>query len=160
MESFCVIGKEGSTEDGEGFVQQLWREANSHFAEVAPLAKKDKQGQIAGIWGLMTDFSRRFLPWQDNFSKGLYLAGVEVENDAQPPQGWVKWTVPAYEYLYCRSDGPDAFSRGIAYLEQQGLSLAGAAFEYNKRKLQYCAEAYQLPVPCRASEDGNTVLCK
>ena len=27
-ESFCVIGKEGSTLEGEGFVQRLWDDAN------------------------------------------------------------------------------------------------------------------------------------
>ena len=30
-ESFVVIGKEGSTLDGEGFIQSLWMDANSHF---------------------------------------------------------------------------------------------------------------------------------
>lgn len=39
--SFVVIGKEGSTLDGEGFIQKLWNDANSHFNEVAHLAKKD-----------------------------------------------------------------------------------------------------------------------
>ena len=29
-ESFAVIGKEESTEDGIGFVQKLWADANSH----------------------------------------------------------------------------------------------------------------------------------
>ena len=38
--SFVVIGKEGSTLDGEGFIQKLWDDANSHFGEVAHLAKK------------------------------------------------------------------------------------------------------------------------
>ena len=33
-ESFSVIGKEGSTEDGIGFIQKLWDDANSHFDEV------------------------------------------------------------------------------------------------------------------------------
>ena len=61
-ESFSVIGKEGSTEDGPGFVQNLWEDANSHFAEVAHLAKKDENGNLVGIWGAMTDFSRSFQP--------------------------------------------------------------------------------------------------
>ena len=38
-ESFVVIGKEGSTLDGEGFIQRLWIDANSHFGEVQHLAK-------------------------------------------------------------------------------------------------------------------------
>lgn len=40
--SFVVIGKEGSTSDGEGFIQKLWDDANSHFGEVQHLAKKDE----------------------------------------------------------------------------------------------------------------------
>lgn len=39
-ESFVVIGKEGSTLDGESFIQQrLWVDANSHFGEVQHLRK-------------------------------------------------------------------------------------------------------------------------
>ena len=40
-EEFVVIGKEGATLDGEGFIQKLWDAANGHFNEVAHLAKKD-----------------------------------------------------------------------------------------------------------------------
>ena len=59
-EKFVVIGKEGSTLDGEGFIQKLWDDANSHFSEVAHLAKKDANGGIVGIWGAMSDISRTF----------------------------------------------------------------------------------------------------
>lgn len=38
-EAFVVIGKEGSTLDGEGFIQKLWNDANGYFSEVAHLAK-------------------------------------------------------------------------------------------------------------------------
>ena len=38
--SFAVIGKEGSTSDGDGFIQKLWEDANSHFEQIAHLAKK------------------------------------------------------------------------------------------------------------------------
>ena len=50
-ESFVVIGKEGSTLDGDGFIQRLWANANSHFEEVQHLAKRDTNGAIIGIWG-------------------------------------------------------------------------------------------------------------
>lgn len=33
--SFSVIGKEGSTDDGQGFIQALWADANGHFDERA-----------------------------------------------------------------------------------------------------------------------------
>lgn len=97
-EKFVVIGKEGSTLDGEGFIQKLWDDANSHFSEVAHLAKKDANGGIVGIWGAMSDISRSFKPWEDGFSKGLYLAGVECVDNAEAPDGWIKWTIPSYEY--------------------------------------------------------------
>lgn len=60
-ESFVVIGKEGSTNEGDGFIQKLWEDANSHFREVEDLAKKDDKGNI-GVWGAMSDFSHTFLP--------------------------------------------------------------------------------------------------
>ena len=39
-ESFFVIGKEGSTEDGADFVRNLWAEANAHFSEMKKSVKK------------------------------------------------------------------------------------------------------------------------
>ena len=129
-ESFSVIGKEGSTEDGPGFVQNLWADANSHFAEVEHLAKKDENGNRVGIWGAMTDFSRSFLPWEDGFSKGLYLAGIECPNDAEPPKGWTKWIIPGFEYLYAECDRDTVFSEMIAYLQENNIPLAGAVHDF------------------------------
>ena len=129
-ESFSVIGKEGSTEDGAGFVQNLWSDANSHFAEVEHLAKKDKGENLVGIWGAMTDFSRTFQPWEDGFSKGLYLAGIECHNDAEPPKGWTKWVIPSFEYIYVERDHDTVFSEMIAYLEEHNMTLAGAVHDF------------------------------
>ena len=58
-EKFVAIGKEGSTLDGEGFIQKLWNDANSHFNEVAHLAKKDTNGAIVGIWGACLLYTSR-----------------------------------------------------------------------------------------------------
>ena len=127
--SFSVIGKEGSTEDGQGFIQRLWADANSHFDEVAPLAKKDENGNLVGVWGAMTDFSRSFKPW-DDFYRGLYLAGVECKDDAEAPEGWVKWTVPGYEFLYTEVTGDDTFSKMIAYLEEKNTPIVGAVHDF------------------------------
>ena len=129
-EAFAVIGKEGSTEDGPGFVQNLWTDANTHFAEVAQLAKKDENGNLVGIWGAMTDFSRSFLPWEDGFSRGLYLAGVECVDDAQAPEGWAKWNVPGFEYLRVECDHDGVFPEMIDYLRENGISLAGAVHDF------------------------------
>ena len=128
--AFRVIGKEGSTDDGPGFVQGLWVAANAHFDQVAHLAKRDENGVPLGFWGAMTDCSRSFLPWEDDFSRGLYLAGVECDDDAQPPQGWVKWTVPGFEYFRAECGSPTLFADMLQYLHEHGLELAGAVQDF------------------------------
>lgn len=132
-ERFAVIGKLGSTEEGEGFIQRLWQEANSHFDEVVPLAKKTEDGGFAGFWGLMSDKALRFLPWENDFSEGLYLAGVETVDSAEPPEGWVKWVSPGYEFLVAEA-GPTAFTQALEYLKDNGLELAGAVYDYTDPK--------------------------
>lgn len=130
MESFAVIGKEGSTSDGNGFIPALWNEATEHFAEVEPLALKDEHGRPVGFWGAMSDMSRSFLPWEDCFSKGLYLAGVQCGLDAQAPVGWTKWIIPAYEYLYVETEDENTFSNVICYMEEQEIPLVGAVHDF------------------------------
>ena len=130
-ESFAVIGKEGSTLEGAGFVQKLWADANGHFDEVASLAKRDGQGNLIGIWGAMSDFSRSFKPWENGFSEGLYLAGVECPFDAEPPAGWTKWTVPGYEYIRAEVEGERTFSDVLAYMEENQIPLIGAVQDFN-----------------------------
>ena len=127
--AFAVMGKEGSTKEGEGFIQRLWADANSHFEQISPFAKRDADGKPVGIWGAMTDFSRSFLPWED-FKNGLYLAGVECRDDAEPPEGWVKWTIPGYEYLCAECDGTDVFSAMLAHMKERGILLAGAVQDF------------------------------
>jgi len=130
MPSFAVIGKEGSTNDGEGFIAKLWEAANGHFEEIAHLAAKDENGNLLGIWGAMSDMSRSFQPWEDGFTKGLYLAGVQCELDRDAPEGWTKWVIPAYEYLYAECDAPDTFAKVIQSMEESGIQLAGAVHDF------------------------------
>ena len=126
---FVVIGKEGSTLDGEGFIQKLWNGANSHFNEIAHLAKKDANGKLVGIWGAMSDISRSFKPWEDDFSKGLYLAGVECFDDAKAPDGWTKWTIPGYEYIVVENHEV-IFEETIRKINEKGIALVGAVHDY------------------------------
>lgn len=128
--AFAVIGKEGATSEGPGFLQKLWAEANARFCEVEPLAKRDEEGNLMGIWGAMSDFSRSFQPWEENFTKGLYLAGVECADDAQAPEGWTKWKVPGYEYLRAEAEDEAVFSRVLDYMRANGLSLVGAVQDF------------------------------
>ena len=129
-ESFAVIGKEGSTLDGPGFIQELWADANAHFGEVQPLAKTDETGNLAGIWGAMSDLSRSFRPWEDGFTRGLYLAGVECADDAEAPEGWTKWTIPGFEYLRAECEGENTFSEMLEYLDRNQIPLAGAVHDF------------------------------
>lgn len=128
-ESFIVIGKEGATTDGAGFIQKLWNEANSHFGEVEHLAKKDEEGNLCGIWGAMSDFSQSFHPWED-FSNGLYLAGVECNDGAETPDGWTKWVIPGYEYIYVERENDNTFSEVIQYMKGNGIALVGAVHDF------------------------------
>ena len=128
-QAFVVIGKMGSTLDGEGFIQKLWNDANSHFNEVASLAKKDANGNLVGIWGAMSDITCSFKPWENNFSKGLYLAGVECVDDAEAPDGWTKWIIPGYEYIVVENHH-DAFEDTIQQMNEEGIFLVGAVHDY------------------------------
>lgn len=132
--SFTVIGKEGSTSDGEGFIQKLWESANSHFSEIRDLAKRNADGELSGVWGIMSDFSRSLRPWENNFSQGLYLAGVECIDCAEAPEGWTKWVIPGYEYLRVECESVDIFPKMIEYLRENKISLAGAVHDFTDPK--------------------------
>ena len=129
-ESFSIIGKEGSTLDGQGFIQKLWADANSHFSEVQPLAKKNENGNLVGIWGAMSDYSRSYKSWENNFSNGLYLAGVECADDAEAPVGWTKWTIPGYEYLCAEVEGGNTFADVLEYMNTNNIALVGAVHDF------------------------------
>lgn len=130
--SFSVIGKLGSTNDGDGFIQRLWADANVHYGEISDLAKTDDNGNPVGFWGAMSDMSSAFKPWEEGFTKGLYLAGAEVRDHEEAPDGWTKWTIPAYEYLYVKvEDGAqNTFPAMIKYMEENNLKLAGAVNDF------------------------------
>ena len=129
-DTFVVIGKEGSTLDGHGFIQKLWLDANAHFSEVHHLAKKDENGNLVGIWGAMSDYSHSYNPWEDNFSKGLYLAGVECVDDAEAPEGWMKWTIPGFEYICAEIENENTFADVLSYMTTNNIALVGAVHDF------------------------------
>ena len=130
LPTLTIIGREGSTKDGPGFIRKLWTDANEHFSEIAHLVMRDADGTPVGFWGAMTDFSRSFLPWENDFSEGLYLAGAECNEGSEPPAGWTKWVIPAAEYLKIENEGPETFGEGLRYLSEHQLSLAGAVHDF------------------------------
>ena len=128
LPSFTVIGIAGSTDDGEGFIKKIWDEANARYGEVASVAKCDENG-VPSVWGLMSDMSMRFRPWENGFTKGRYLAGVEAQPDADAPAGWEKWVSPAYEYVVASREDPNAFVNTLNYIDEHGMTLVGAVYD-------------------------------
>lgn len=131
LPAVAVIGMEGRAKPGHNPAPALWERANARFGEVEALALRDENGATVGVWGAMSDLSRSFLPWEDGFSRGLYLAGVQVPANMEPPEGWTKWTLPASACLRVKAEGDyaAAFRAGLDELKRRGLALAGAAQE-------------------------------
>ncbi len=129
-ESFVVIGKEGSTLEGNRFILNLWNDFSDHFSEIEHLAKRDDEGNLLGFWGAMNDFSRSFKPWEKNFSQGYYLVGVECDENVKPPAGWTKWVIPGYEYLIFLTDAEDALLKVLDYLTFSNISIVGAIHDF------------------------------
>ena len=134
LPEISIIGKVGLCTKGHNVVKELWNQANSHFSEVAGLGMKNPDGTYVGFWGAMSDESMSFQPWTEGFSRGLYLAGVEVAKNAIAPSGWTKWTMPARKYLVVdvsMETYAETFAKVIGEtLSEMGLSLAGAGCDY------------------------------
>ncbi len=128
--AFTVIGKKGSTNEGPGFTGELWKRANESMEEILPLIKRDNKGTPVGCWGIRSDMSGELGEWENG--EGLYLAGVEVKDDAPAPLGWTKWTVPESNYISIRVEGTKAAAvkEATAYIERLSITISGAYHEY------------------------------
>lgn len=122
--SFSVCGIEGSTNDGDGFIQNLYKRL---FTE-----KKVPIGNE--VYGLMSNFDEFLAPWE-NLNKGLYLAGVIVPSEFDVPEGYTKWDVPAHSYICCLVDEGKYMDYlnhiYYYYLDYNRYDLVGAIFDYN-----------------------------
>jgi Bacterial transcription activator, effector binding domain. len=143
--SFRVVGLEGSTKDGEGFIPKLYDSLRKRFSEIQALVKKNPDGTLEGAYGLMSDFSRSFKPWENNFSAGLYLAGYELLAEVKTvPEGWTVWTVKEQDYFQVRlEEGDDyrkTFSTFVFFnIPYELQKLSGAVFDfYDIKEKQQC----------------------
>ena len=132
--AFSVIGKLGSTDEGSGFITKLWDKANAGFNEIKHLVLFDESGKPMGIYGAMSDMGMNFEPWENNFSKGYYLAGAQCRNDAIAPDDWTKWTIPGFVFLKVKVTGPDTFKNMISYMNENSITLAGAVHDFTDPK--------------------------
>ena len=56
--------------------------------------------------------------------------GVECADNAEAPEGWVKWIIPGYEYIYVENIGENVFTEVIEYMKQEQIPLAGAVHDF------------------------------
>ena len=77
----------------------------------------------------MSDIARSCKPWEDGFSKCLYLAVVECVDNAEAPDGWTKWIIPDYEYIVVENH-KGVFEETIGQMNEDGISLVGAVHDY------------------------------
>ena len=136
LPKIAIIGKEGLCTKEKNAVQDLWQQANFNFREIAELGMKNADGYYVGFWGAMSDEKRSFLPWTEDFSRGLYLAGLEVHEDTPVPAGWVKWVMPARKYLVTEVT-PDSYGeifRSVmnSLIPELGMKLAGAVCDFTE----------------------------
>ena len=136
LPEITVIGKEGLCTKEKNVVRDLWAQANSGFGDVADLGMKNADGSYTGFWGAMSDETMSFMPWTDDFTRGLYLAGIEVYQDAAVPAGWVRWVMPARKYLVTEVS-PDSYQETFRavisrLIPELGMKLAGAVCDFTE----------------------------
>lgn len=138
LPEIAIIGKAGLCTKERNIVMELWEEANSHFEEVTALAMKEADGSFTGFWGAMSDEAMSFKPWTDNFSRGYYLAGIEVSKDIEAPMGWTKWILPERMYLKVLVESgeyTELFDEVInKIIPDRNLRLSGAVCDYIEPK--------------------------
>ena len=136
LPQIAIIGKEGLCTKEKNVVQDLWHQVNSNFFDIADIGMKNTDGSYVGIWGAMSDETMSFMPWTDDFSRGLYLAGIEVYEDTPVPEGWVKWVMPARKYLVTEihtENYGEIFGYVIkSLIPELGMKLAGAVCDFTE----------------------------
>lgn len=136
LPEIAVIGKEGLCTETENLAPSLWQQCDAHFAEVAALGMRERDGSLVGFWGAMSDETMSFQPWTNHFTRGYYLAGIEVSGDAQPPEGWTKWVLPPRAYLKVEVDMSrylETFSHVLEReIPRRKLKLCGAVCDHTK----------------------------
>ena len=132
----AIIGQEGLCTKEKNVVKNLWTQANLRFSEIADIGMKNADGSYVGFWGAMSDETMSFMPWTNNYSRGLYLAGIEVYEDTAVPAGWVKWVMPARKYLVAEVQ-PDHYEETFRnvidrLIPELGMKLAGAVCDFTE----------------------------
>lgn len=130
---FEVVGKVamGESEKHSEWVLPLWHEFNKNIKEIINIVKIDKNNNLAGIWGIMNSTDETFSPWEE---MGKYMAGVEVKENSNIPDGWIKWKIRGGKFIKvkCRIENySDIFNNIIEnYAPKNGYTIIGNVMEY------------------------------
>ena len=54
---------------------------------------------------------------------------MECIDNAEAPDGWIKWIIPSYEYIVVENHN-GAFEDTIKQMTEEGMSLVGAVHDY------------------------------
>ena len=136
LPQIAIIGQECFCTKEKNEVRNLWEQVNSRFREVADIGMKNADGSYVGFWGAMSDETMSFMPWTDDFSRGWYLAGIEVYENTLVPAGWVKWVMPARKYLVTEVH-PDSYEETFRnvinhLIPELKMCLAGAVCDFTE----------------------------
>lgn len=127
---FKVIGLEesGSVKDANEWVPKLWTKLFDRLDEISHLIKTDRTSEA---WGLMSGVEDYLEPWEE---EGRYLAGFELKDDVEPPEGWTVWEIPEHKYavVECKMDTYiEAYDHVVKeYLPENDYDLSGAVHEF------------------------------
>lgn len=130
---FEVIGKVamGKSDEHSKWVLPLWKTFNDNIKEIVNVIKIDNNGILAGLWGIMNDIDETFSPWSD---MGKYMAGVEVIEGANTPNGWIKWYIDGGKFLKvkCNIQNYNEIFKKIIndYIPKNGYTVIGNVMEY------------------------------
>lgn len=120
--AFTVAGilGEGPSGAGPSWILPLWQKTFENKNQIT----------VKNCWGIMGHPDKFLGRWD---SRGLYLAGFEVEPEYIPPSGWTKWNIPSQTYLSvdCTQTAyGNLFEQMIQfYLPHHQLEMTGAAYE-------------------------------
>lgn len=132
-EGFSVIGRlgQGPSKFGQVWIRPLWRDLQEEFEAIVHLARRGAGGEVAGMWGLMSDARDYLAPWG---VEGRYLAGCEANPGVSPPRGWTLWHIPEQTYLVLscpRGRYQELYESTLGELaDSRRYRLAGAVHEY------------------------------
>ena len=77
------------------------------------------------------------------------MAGVEVYEDTEVPDGWVKWVIPARKYLVTKIT-PESYGETFrnvinSLIPKLGMKLAGAVCDFTEPQVPYAILLNRLP---------------